>query len=142
MILNKNPDVQVKFNSYPKKIIKKLLFLRTIILEVAEEIEDLEELEETLKWGEPSYLAKKGSTIRINWLVKNPNQYGIYFNCTSQLVPTFKAVFGATFKYEKNRAIIFDLSEEVPTHELRQCIRTALTYHMLKHKPLLGFKGV
>jgi hypothetical protein len=40
--------------------------LREIILQTAFEIEELKEIEETLKWGEPSYLVKKGSTVRMN----------------------------------------------------------------------------
>ena len=43
----------------------------------------LKELEETLKWGEPSYLVKKGSTIRMDWKSKAPNQYAMYFKCTN-----------------------------------------------------------
>jgi len=96
-------------------------------------------MEETLKWGEPSYFVKKGSTIRIDWKSKAPNQYAIYFKCTSSLVETFKTIFGDLFKYEKTRAIVFELDEEVPTEELKICIGMALQYHNLKYKPLLGY---
>ncbi len=85
-----------------------------------------------------SYLAKKGSTIRMDWKAKAPNQYAMYFKCTSKLVETFKEVYGDIFKYEKNRAIVFDLEDEVPKEELKECIRLALHYHSLKHLPLLG----
>ena len=37
---------------------KKLLHLRQIILDTASETEGVNELEETLKWGEPSYLTE------------------------------------------------------------------------------------
>jgi len=33
--------------------------------------------EETLIWGEPSYLAKKGSIIHIDSKVENPDQYAL-----------------------------------------------------------------
>jgi len=135
--LLKNPDVAQKFKSYPKEIAPKLKKLRELVLEVAE-TSNLKELEETLKWGEPSYLAKKGSTIRMDWKAKTPDQYAMYFKCTSKLVETFRAVYGDLFKYEKNRAIVFDLEDEVPRDELKECIRLALNYHSLKHLPLLG----
>ena len=84
--IKKNPAVQQVFQNYPPEIRKKLNDLRTLILETAAEIDSILIIEETLKWGEPSYLVKKGSTIRIDWKEKNPNQYAIYFKCTSKLV--------------------------------------------------------
>ena len=107
-------------------------------MQVAEESEDVKKLEETLKWGEPSYLTKTGSTIRMDWKAKAPDQYAMYFKSTSKLVLTFKEVYGDMFKYEKNRAILFALDDKVPEKELKDCIRMALHYHLLKKKPLLG----
>ena len=126
--------------SYDMPVQKKLLNLRRLILEAAEETEQVQKLEETLKWGEPSYVAKKGSTIRIDWKEKNPEQYAVYFKCTSKLVPTFKLFFGDLFTYEGNRAIVFDLKEEVPEKELKQCIAAALRYHHVKQFANLGIE--
>lgn len=133
-----DPRVKTVFRKYPDEVRPKMLNLRKLILETASEIEDLTEIEETLKWGEPSYLTKFGSTIRFDWKAKNPNQYVMYFKCTSKLVPTFKALFNDVFAFEKNRAIIFKMDEEIPESELKQCIRAGLTYHKVKHLPLLG----
>jgi len=69
--INTNPDVDLVFNNYPNLVRKKLMNLRKIILETANEIEELTNLKETLKWGEPSYLVIKGSTIRIDWKEKS-----------------------------------------------------------------------
>jgi len=91
--LTSNPAVEKKINTYPANIQEKLYHLRQLILDTATEIEDLTALEETLKWREPSYLAKKGSTIRIDWKPAKPAQYAIYFKCTSKLVSTFKVHF-------------------------------------------------
>jgi len=136
--INRNPKIEDKFKSYPKEIIHKIQFLRDLIIKTAEENESIQEIEETLKWGEPSYLAKKGSTIRIDWKPKKPNQYAMYFKCTSKLVRTFKEVYGDTFNYETTRAIVFGLDEKVPIKELKECVEMALTYHTIKDKPLLG----
>jgi hypothetical protein len=54
-----NSDVAAVFQEYPPKFKKNLLRLRKIIFDTAKEIEQIEELVETLKWGEPSYLPKK-----------------------------------------------------------------------------------
>jgi hypothetical protein len=131
-------EVDKVFKKYPKAMQGKLLHLRDLILETAKNSDTIHEIEETLKWGEPSYLTKIGSTIRIDWKEKTPEQYAIYFKCTSKLVPTFRAVFPDKFNFEANRAIIFHMEEKVPETELKKCIAAALTYHKVKHLPLLG----
>ena len=136
--ININPEVKSVFSNYPDFVRNKLLDLRKLIIDSASEVEEIKELEETLKWSEPSYVSKIGSTIRIDWKSKTPNQYAIYFKCTSRLVETFKLIFNNTFNYEGKRAIIFQLEDEIPTEELVKCIKTALTYHKVKHLPTLG----
>ena len=133
-------DVKAVIKSYPQKAQKQLMLLRELILETANEIEGLKEIEETLKWGEPSYLAKNGSTLRMDWKEKSPDQVALYFKCTSRLVPTFKLAFSETFRYEGNRAIIFQLDEEIPVKEVKSCIKSTLTYHKVKHLKLLGIE--
>ncbi len=133
-----NPDVELVFNNYPEAVRNKILHLRRLILETASEIEEIKDIEETLKWGEPSYLVKKGSTIRIDWKKNKPNQYAVYFKCTSKLVPTFKMVYNNKFKFEGNRAIIFQMNDKIPETELKKCISMGLTYHNVKQLPLLG----
>lgn len=138
MELTTDTAVEEVFDNYPKEVKQQMLYLRELVLKTASEIEGLKQLNETLKWGEPSYVTKSGSTLRMDWKVKAPEQYAMYFKCTSKLVPTFKTVFKDKFNFEKNRAILFKLNEEIPNAELIQCITMALTYHKIKHLPLLG----
>ncbi len=138
LTLQSNPKVQTVFNSYPEAVRKKLLHLRGIILATANNIPEVSKLEETLKWGEPSYITKIGSTLRIDWKSKQPNQYALYFQCTSKLVATFRMIYKNTFKFEGNRAIVFHLEDELPVEALEHCIRATLTYHKVKHLPTLG----
>jgi len=138
MKLTSDERVALVFRKYPPKVRGKMRNLRNLVINTAKSLDSVEYLEETLKWGEPSYLTKHGSTIRMDWKSKKPDQYAIYFKCTSKLVPTFKAIYKNTFVYEGNRAIIFDLKEEIPETEIAQCIELALTYHEVKHLPMLG----
>ena len=133
-----NPEVARVFDSYPEPMRKKMLRLRKIVLDTASETEGADALEETLKWGEPSYLTRGGSTIRMDWKVRAPNQYAMYFNCNTSLIATFKDVYGDVFTFEGNRAIVFGETDELPVTELKHCISLALTYHRVKHLPLLG----
>ncbi len=138
MKLITDPKVDDVFANYPDFVKDKMHYLRELIIETAEEIPEITDLEETLKWGEPSFLTKTGSTLRIDWKEKTPNQYQMYFKCTSKLVETFKFVFGELFEYEKNRAIIFQLEQEIPVSELKKCIKATLMYHKVKNDLTLG----
>ena len=129
----KNPEVATIFATYPEKFRNKLLILRQLIFDTALTTNGVGVLEETLKWREPSYLANQGSTIRIDWKPKTPNQYAIYFKCTSLLVPTFKKLYPNEFTFEGNRAIVFNLDDKIPVIKLRHCIEMALTYHIIKN---------
>ncbi|MCB9252363.1 MAG: DUF1801 domain-containing protein [Flavobacteriales bacterium] len=133
-----DPGVNEIFQKYPEFVRFKMDFLRSLILETAKETAEITELEETLKWGEPSFLTKIGSTIRMDWKPGTPEQYALYFKCTSKLVDTFKKVYGPIFRYEGNRAIVFKLNDKLPVPELKQCITAALTYHKVKKKLNLG----
>ena len=138
LVIKTNPEVETVFNNYPDSARTKMLFLRKLVIETAKEIDEISELEETLKWGEPSYLTKTGSTIRMDWKSKFPDQYAMYFQCTSRLIETFKMIFKNTFEFEGKRAIVFGLENETPVEELKYCIKAALIYHKVKHIPTLG----
>ncbi len=133
-----NPLVAHVFNSYPSPMRQKLLHLRQLVLDTAKEYKLADTLEETLKWGEPSYLAKTGSTVRMDWKSSAPEQYAMYFHCKTRLVDTFKELYGDKLKFEGNRAIIFHQDDEIPIDEVKHCILLSLTYHDRKHLPMLG----
>jgi len=125
------------FNSYPELISEKLFELRQLIFETALAL-DIDEIEETLKWGEPSYLTKSGSTVRIAWRKSKPHEYAIFFNCKTSLIETFKEIYFDTFTFEGNRAILFNEADDIPVNALKHCIELSLRYHKIKHLPMLG----
>ncbi len=127
--------IKQKFQGYPDHVRSKMNRLRQIILEVAAETDGVGVIEESLKWGEPAYLttaSKSGSTIRIDWKPKYPDQYAMYFNCNTTLVETFKTLFPDEFEYQGNRAIVFSLEHAIAEDELRFCVSMALRYHVDK----------
>lgn len=132
-----NTDVANKFASYPDEVRSKLEYLRLLIIEVADE-QGIEDIEEALRWGEPSYISKSGSAIRIDWKKKQPDRYSIFFNCNTKLVSTFAEIYPDTFSYAGNREIYFKMHESLPNKELKHCIYLALKYHDIKELPLLG----
>lgn len=138
LVLKTNPKVNEVFANYPDKVRDKMQFLKELVIETAEETEGVDEMEITLKWGEPSFVTKNGSTLRMDWKEKTPDQYAMYFQCTSRLVNTFRLVFDRKFQYEGNRAIIFQLNQKIPVQELKECIKVSLAYHNVKHLLTLG----
>lgn len=134
----KNQDVQSVIKGYPRDAISKMLSLRQLVLEAATELNLAETLVETLKWGEPSYIAPQGSTLRIAWKKSIPDQIGIYFNCKTNLIETIKEIYPSQFNCQGKRAILINLDENLQTKQLKCCIGLALTYHLRKSKPLLG----
>jgi hypothetical protein len=131
------PELESKFASYPIEAQKQLENVRRLILTVAQD-NDLGAVEETLKWGEASYLVNGGSTIRIDWKPKDPDVIKVYFHCQTTLVETFKEIYRDDFEYEGKRAIVIPLNAEVKEGPLGHCIELALKYHSVKHLPLLG----
>ena len=88
--------------------------------------------------GEPSFVTKYGSTLLMDWKEKTPNQYAMYFQCTSRLIDTFRVVFDQKFQFKGKRAIIFQLNQKTPELELKQCIKASLSYHKVKDQMTLG----
>lgn len=140
--MNINPliqDIRIaqEYASYPSAIQKKLFTIRTLIFKTAASIPAVALIEETLKWGEPSYLtalSKSGSTIRLAWKKSKPDQFGIYVNCKTNIIETIKGLYGNELSYEKHRAVIFHKNETLPIDIIEHLITIALTYHLKKIK--------
>lgn len=109
--------------------------LRQLIFDTASGIDRVGKLEETLKWGEPSYVTsetKSGSTVRIDWKPRQPDAYAMYFICSTNLVSTFREIYSDQLVFEGNRSIVFNLDEEIQTDAVSHCVAMALTYHLDK----------
>jgi hypothetical protein len=132
-----DPAVDKVFAAYPKPIKARLLALRRLILDTASKTTGVGELEETLKWGQPSYLtteSKSGSTIRIDRVKSSAKQVALYFHCQTDLVGTFRELYPEELTYSGNRAVILSTEDDIPEAALRHCVGLALTYHLRKRK--------
>lgn len=127
-------EVAAVFAGYSEAVRGDLLALRRIILDTAAEVEGVGAIEEVLRWGQPSYITaetRSGSTIRIApTSPQSAHDYAMYFICHTNLVGTFRRLFGDTFTFEKNRALLFKVGEALPDEALRECIAMAFTYHL------------
>lgn len=131
----RDADVAAVFRAYPPSIRAKLLELRRLIFEVASETDGVGELQETLRWGQPSYLTAEtgsGSLIRIDQIKSPPGAYAMYFHCQTTLVGSFREMFRDDFRFVGNRSIVFRAHDRIPLRKLRQCVAFSLTYHLDK----------
>ncbi|HHF2974479.1 TPA: DUF1801 domain-containing protein [Vibrio diabolicus] len=129
--------VKDRFDEYPDNARVRLEELRNLVFQVASELE-LGEVDETLKWGEPSYSVKTGSPLRMDWKLKSPNSYYLFFNCQTKLIDTFRELYSDELVFQGNRAIVLTLSKPLPDTVIKSCLELALTYHQRKNLPLLG----
>ncbi|HHC7215976.1 TPA: DUF1801 domain-containing protein [Vibrio parahaemolyticus] len=132
-----NKVVKARFEEYPENVRLRLEELRNLVFQIASELE-LGEIDESLKWGEPSYSVKTGSPLRMDWKLKSPNNYYLFFNCQTKLVDTFRGLYGAELEFQGNRAIVLSLSKPLPETAIKSCLELALTYQQRKSLPLLG----
>ena len=131
----KSSEVASVFETYPKEIKSKLMLLRQLIFDVASRTDGVGELEETLKWGQPSYLTtqtQSGSLVRIDQIKSQEGKYAMFFHCQTTLVDTFKEMYRGRFEFGGNRSIIFNVKDKVSVADLSHCVSMALTYHLNK----------
>lgn len=118
------PPVEAAFARYPAEARARLDCIRSLILRVAEEAQ-AGPVEEALRWGEPAYLAPKGSTIRLG--MAKTGEAALFVNCRTTLIEDFKPMAPEVMRLEGNRAVLLDdMCDETA---LALLIRRALTWH-------------
>jgi hypothetical protein len=130
-----DPNVEQAFDALPDTARAGLLVLRSLIFEAAANNEAVGRVEETLKWGQPSYLTpetKSGSTIRLGVPKSPEHDYALFVHCQTDLTRQFETNYPGEFDFEGTRALLFKADEPIPADALRHCIGMALTYHRRK----------
>ena len=110
------------------------MHLRTLIQQAAAETEGVGPLEETLKWGEVSYLTSaswSGTTVRIG-RDKTTDSPALYVNCQTDLLSRYRTLYPDAFVYQGDRGVLIgDAPDEAA---LKHMIALALTYHASKKR--------
>ena len=132
----KTSQVNTVLSSCPEAQKAKLEQLRDLIRATANNVPQIIDIEESLKWGQPSFVASPkglGSSVRID---KRGEGVSVYFICNTGLVDRFRDIYPDRFNYIGNREIHFALDDDLNEDELSHCIAMALTYHSDKKKKL------
>jgi len=126
--------VQKAYDSYPGKITEKLLVLRQLIFRIAEQLDEVGQIEETLKWDNPGYLTyapKSGTTIRLSALRANDDKVAMSVHCQTNLIADFRQLYPG-LEYDGNRSLLFDVNDTLGLGTIEHFISSALTYHHRK----------
>ena len=124
-------------NVCPPSVRVHLDTLRVLIFETAAATPGVSEIEETLKWGQPSYLThrlKSGTTIRLGW-DEAGTRLSVFVHCQTSLVDAWRDRYGDTLTLIGNREIAMPTDQPLPRAALQHCIAMALTYHLRKTAP-------
>lgn len=126
-----NAAVAAVFDAYPRDVRACLLELRQLIFDTASATNGVGTLEETLRWGEPSYLttqSRSGSMVRMHWKPSDGDHFALYFHCQTNLVATFRELYPTELQFDGNRSIRLARGAPLAINALRHCIALALTY--------------
>lgn len=121
------------FAALPDDARTGMLILRALIFEIAAAHPEVGALQETLKWGQPSYLTPEtgaGSTIRL--AAPKAGGFGLYAHCQTTIISEYSAQFGGLDVIDGNRAILFSSPDQIDHGRHGLLIASALTYHLRK----------
>ena len=128
------PAVAAVLDTYSAPLRERLMRLRSLIQETAATTDGVGPLEETLKWGEVSYLTSasgSGTTVRIG-RDKASGQPAIYVNCQTDLLSRYRTLYPDGFSYDGDRGVVLGDAPDEPA--LKHMIALALTYHAGKKR--------
>ena len=124
--------VAAVFETYPAAARERLLRLRHMIIETAADTPGVGALQETLKWGQVSYLTPEsgsGTTVRID-VDAASGQPVIYVNCQTDLLSRYRVLYPDGFGFDGDRGVL--LGSDTDEAALGHVIALALTYHASK----------
>ncbi|WP_170427578.1 DUF1801 domain-containing protein [Ruegeria arenilitoris] len=123
-----DPAVEAAFDALPEDTRAGALALRELVFDTAQALPDAQPLTEALRWGQPAYLAPKGSTIRLGG--HKQASFALFVHCQSRLMGDFTTAFPGQDRLEGNRAILFDDAGQIDDTRHGWLIARALTYHL------------
>lgn len=126
------PAIAAVFETHPAAMRDRLLALRELIYATAAMTDGVGPLEETLKWGQVSYLTTQtgsGTTLRID-RDKATGQPALYVHCQTDLLSRYRALYPDAFAYDGQRGVVIGPAADQAA--LQHVIALALTYHARK----------
>jgi len=122
-----SPELAAMFDKAPPVAREGMLALRRLIFDCAAGMPEVGGVEEALRWGQPAYLTRKGSTLRLGATAEG---FALYAHCRTDIVSAFAGAFPGMDRIEGNRAVHFRDVGEIDPARHGQMVRHALGYHL------------
>ncbi|MFT6674686.1 MAG: hypothetical protein ACJAVM_000869 [Sulfitobacter sp.] len=96
-------------------------------------------LEESLKWGQPSWRPQRprtGSTLRISWDAATPQILPLFVDCKTDLAARMQTLYPDLAANDGRRRIGFDLHGALPAQAIAHLAQMTFCYHL--KRPAIG----
>lgn len=123
-----DPRVEALLDAADPDIAAGITRLRRMIYEVAASDPKIGPVQETVKWGQPAYLARKGTTLRLGQ--PKGGGFGLYVHCQSRVIPEFRDLFPDHDRFDGTRGVVFRAADEICSERHGWLIHRALGYHL------------
>ncbi|TDH38470.1 DUF1801 domain-containing protein [Pseudohoeflea suaedae] len=125
-------EIRPVFDAAPARARAIAIELRELIYRTASKLDEVSDLTESLKWGEPSYAPSRpgiGTSVRIS--PREDGSVGLMFICHTDIVSSFRELYRDELEFEGRRAIILRRSGQ-STDAVTHCVSMAMTWHLGK----------
>jgi hypothetical protein len=122
------------FAAFPQPARTTLMAVRAMIFDIAATLPvdlNVSRVEETTKWGQPSYATpdtKSATPIRLR--LSKAGDPAIFTHCQSTVMRDFRHLASPYLKFDGNRAVYLPIDHPPKLVEFAPLIRAALTYHL------------
>lgn len=123
-----------KVARWPEPAQQALWHCRSVFHKVADDA-DVGALDETLKWGQPSWRPTKprtGSTLRMDWNPKFPDRLSLFVDCKTDLAARMKDMYPNLPENDGQRHLAIDLTAPLPDQAIAHLADLTFTYHRAK----------
>ena len=121
-------DAKTIFDAVEPDAKTGLIRLRDMIYATAEADPRIAPIAETLKWGQPAYVSKTGTTLRLG--VPKSGGFGLFVHCQSRVIPDYQAMFPDLDRFDGTRGLLFSSPNEIDETRHTWLIQRALTYRL------------
>ncbi|MGJ8625409.1 MAG: hypothetical protein ACSHXB_00505 [Sulfitobacter sp.] len=128
--------LRARISDWPEAAQHAILHCRTMFHDIATKA-DVGALDEALKWGQPSWRPVKprtGSTLRMDWNPKFPNQMSLFVDCKTDLAARMQDLYPDLPANDGQRHLAISLDAPLPEQALAHLADMTFTYHRSKPK--------
>ena len=94
-------------------------------------------LDETLKWGQPSWRPIKprtGATLRMDWDADSPDRLSFYVDCKTDLAARMRDIYPDLPLNDGQRHLAIDIRAPLPEQAVSHLAEMTFSYHRAKRQ--------